>query len=52
MSMARQLKRQMERDNLKKRGLRSTCRKCGGKMLHKSGYGWVCKRCGWTQKGK
>lgn len=52
MSMARQLKRKMARDDLKKRGLRTNCRKCGGKMLHKTGTGWVCPECGWKQIGK
>lgn len=28
---------------------RHTCRKCKGRMLYKSSYGWTCPECGWTQ---
>lgn len=51
MSLTRQIRRHMERDNHKNLRRRAKCRKCKGKMVHKVGYGWVCPECGWKQNG-
>ncbi len=49
MSMQRKIKRAMEAQQRKEAGQRTTCRKCGARMVEKSGYGLVCKECGWAK---
>lgn len=47
MSFERELRRRALQANMIANGMRSTCRKCKGKMLCKPGYGWICTACGW-----
>lgn len=50
MSLARQIKRYQMRENMRLNGMRSRCRKCGGEMVTKPGYGWLCRECGWQTR--
>ena len=47
MSIQREIKRRRIREDMKLNGMRSKCRKCGGTMVCKPGYGWLCRECGW-----
>ena len=47
MSIEREFRRRAMLAEMRANGIRSTCRKCGGKMMTKPGYGWVCLSCGW-----
>lgn len=49
MSMQRKIKRAMEAQQRKEVGKRTTCRKCGARMIEKPGYGQVCIECGWAR---
>lgn len=49
MSMQRKIKRAMEAQQRKEAGKRTTCRKCGARMVEKPGYGLVCMECGWAK---
>lgn len=49
MSMQRKIKRAMEAQQRKEAGKRTTCRKCGARMMDKGPYGWMCGECGWKR---
>lgn len=48
MSIEREIRRRRLREDMKLNGMRSKCRKCGGEMVCKPGYGWLCPKCGWV----
>lgn len=52
MSMQRKIKRAMEAQQRKETMKRTTCRRCGAKMVEKPGYGQVCIECGWARLPK
>lgn len=49
MSMQRKIKRAMEAQQRKETRKRTTCRKCGARMVEKPGYCLVCIECGWER---
>lgn len=50
MSLEREIRRRRMIEDMKASGMRSTCRKCGAKMLSKNALGWVCEKCGWESE--
>ena len=48
MSVEREIRRFAERKKRKEEKKRTTCRRCGRKMIDKPGYGLVCVECGWA----
>lgn len=52
MSMQRKIKRAMEAQQRKETRKRTMCRKCGARLTEKTGYGLVCKECGWARLPK
>ena len=52
MSQQRKIKRAMEARQRKETRKRTTCRKCGARMIEKPGYGVVCGECGWMRPVK
>ena len=52
MSMQRKIKRAMEAQQRKETRKRTTCRRCGTRLVEKHGYGWVCVECGWVFQPK
>lgn len=50
MSIEREIRRFANRRKLGK--VRTKCRRCGTKLVNKTGYGIICPECGYQEKEK